>query len=112
MRIVVVGGIGVVGCCIVEVVCVGGYDLIVFSCLYGVDFVMGCGLVEVLDGVDVVIDVVSIEMLKVSIVIEFFIVVMGFFFVMVVDVGVGYIVVLLIVGIDWIFYDYYVGKIV
>ena len=111
MRIAVAGGTGVVGRRTVEAVRAGGHDPIVLSRSHGVDLVTGRGLAEALDGADAVIDVASIETLKASTAIEFFTAATGSLLATAADAGVGHIVVLSIVGIDRIPYDYYAGKI-
>lgn len=111
MRIAVAGGTGVVGRRTVEAVREGGHDPIVLSRSHGVDLVTGRGLAEALEGADAVIDVASIETLKASTAIEFFTAATGNLITTAADAGVRHMVLLSIVGIDRIPYDYYAGKI-
>ncbi|QYM65106.1 SDR family oxidoreductase [Microbacterium sp. Se5.02b] len=110
MRIAVAGGTGVVGRRTVEAVRADGHDPVVLSRSHGVDLVTGRGLAAALEGTDAVIDVASIETLKASTAIEFFTAATGNLITTAAEAGVGHVVLLSIVGIDRIPYDYYAGK--
>lgn len=71
----------------------------------------GEGLGHALAGADAVIDVTSIETRKASEAIEFFTAATGNLAAAAADAGVGHFVLLSIVGIDRMPYDYYAGKI-
>lgn len=111
MRIVVAGGTGFVGTPTVEAVRSAGHEAVVLSRSHGVDLVSGRGLEAALTGADTVIDVVSVETLKASTAIEFFTAATGNLLTAAADAGVGHVVLLSIVGIDRIPYDYYAGKV-
>jgi uncharacterized protein YbjT (DUF2867 family) len=111
MRIAVAGGTGTVGRHTVEAVRRAGHDAVVLSRSQGVDLVTGKGLDYALAGADAVIDVASIETLKASAAIEFFTAATGNLVSAAANAGVTQIVLLSIVGIDRIPYDYYAGKI-
>jgi NADPH:quinone reductase-like Zn-dependent oxidoreductase len=111
MRIAVAGGTGTVGRHTVEAVRAAGHDAVVLSRSQGVDLVTGKGLDYALAGADAVIDVASIETLKASAAIEFFTAATGNLISAAANAGVGHVVLLSIVGIDRIPYDYYAGKI-
>ena len=111
MRIAVAGGTGVVGRHTVDAVRAAGHDAVVLSRSHGVDLVTARGLDTALAGVDAVIDVAGIETLKASAAIEFFTAATGNLVAAAADAGVAHVVLLSIVGIDRIPYDYYAGKI-
>lgn len=111
MRIAVAGGTGTVGRHTVEAVRAAGHDAVVLSRSQGVDLVTGKGLDYALAGADAVIDVASVETLKASTAIEFFTAATGNLVSAAANAGVGHLVLLSIVGIDRIPYDYYAGKI-
>lgn len=111
MRIAVAGGTGTVGRHTVEAVRAAGHDAVVLSRSQGVDLVTGKGLDYALAGADAVIDVASIETLNASAAIEFFTAATGNLVEAAANAGVGHVVLLSIVGIDRIPYDYYAGKI-
>lgn len=111
MKIAVAGGTGVVGRHTVEAVRAAGHDAVVLSRSHGVDLVTGSGLDAALTGVDAVIDVASVETLKAAEAIEFFTAATGNLVSAAADAGVSHVVLLSIVGIDRIPYDYYAGKV-
>lgn len=111
MRIAIAGGTGTVGRHTVEAVRAAGHDAVVLSRSRGVDLVTGEGLDYALAGTDAVIDVASIETLKAGAAIEFFTAATGNLAAAAADAGVGHFVLLSIVGIDRMPYDYYAGKI-
>lgn len=111
MRIAVAGGTGVVGRHTVEAVEAAGHEAVVLSRSQGVDLVTGRGLEAALTGADSVIDVASIQTLKASAAIEFFTAATGNLVSAAADAGVRHVVLLSIVGIERIPYDYYAGKV-
>lgn len=111
MRIAVAGGSGTVGRHTVEAVRAAGHDAVVLSRSQGVDLVTGKGLDYALAGADAVIDVASIDTLKASAAIEFFTAATGNLVSAAANAGVRHVVLLSIVGIDRIPFDYYAGKI-
>ncbi|WP_435742677.1 SDR family oxidoreductase [Microbacterium sp. PMB16] len=111
MKIAVAGGTGVVGRHTVDAVREAGHEPVVLSRSQGVDLVSGKGLDAALEGVDAVIDVASIETLKAAAAIEFFTAATGNLLSAAADAGVSHVVLLSIVGIDRIPYDYYAGKV-
>ncbi len=111
MRIAVAGGTGVVGRHTVEAARNAGHDAVALSRANGVDLVSGQGLSDALAGADVVIDVASTTTLKASTAIEFFTAATGNLLAAAEGAEVGHVVLLSIVGIDRIPYDYYAGKV-
>lgn len=111
MKIAVAGGTGVVGRHTVDAVRAAGHDAVALTRSHGVDLVTGKGLDAALTGVDAVIDVASIETLKADVAIEFFTAATGNLVSAAADAGVAHVVLLSIVGIDRIPYDYYAGKV-
>lgn len=111
MKIAVAGGTGVVGRHAVGRVRAAGHEAVVLSRSQGVDLVTGKGLEAALTGVDAVIDVASIETLKAATAIEFFTAATGNLVSAAADAGVAHLVLLSIVGVDRIPYDYYAGKV-
>ncbi|MDQ0644408.1 SDR family oxidoreductase [Microbacterium murale] len=111
MRIAIAGGTGVVGGPTVEAVRNAGHEAVVLSRSQGVDLVRGNGLAAALVGVDAVIDTANVSTLKAAAAIEFFTAATGNLIDAAADAGVGHIVLLSIVGIDRMPYDYYAGKV-
>lgn len=111
MRIAVAGGTGTVGRHTVRAVQEAGHVAVVLSRSQGVDLVTGRGLDAALAGSDAVIDVASVATLKASTAIEFFTAATGNLVAAAADAGIGHVVLLSIVGIDRIPYDYYAGKV-
>jgi uncharacterized protein YbjT (DUF2867 family) len=111
MRIAVAGGTGTVGRHTVEAVRAAGHEAVVLSRSQGVDLVSGDALDAGLAGADAVIDVASVQTLKASAAIEFFTAASGNLLSAAADAGVRHVVLLSIVGIDRIPYDYYAGKV-
>jgi uncharacterized protein YbjT (DUF2867 family) len=111
MKIAVAGGTGVVGRHTVEAVRDGGHEAVVLSRSRGVDLVSGNGLAAAFVGVDAVIDVSNVSTMKASTAIEFFTTATGNLIRAAADAGVRHIVLLSIVGIDWMPHDYYAGKV-
>lgn len=111
MRIAVAGGTGVVGRHTVDAVRNAGHEAVVLSRSHGVDLVSGRGAAEALAGADAVVDVTSIATLKADAAIEFFTAATGNLVSAAADAGVPHVVLLSIVGVDRIPYDYYAGKV-
>lgn len=112
MRIVVAGGTGVAGRQTIAAVRAAGHEAVSVSRASGVDLVTGVGLAAALHGADAVIDTTSIATLSAATSIEFFTAATGNLVTAASEAGVGHLVLLSIVGIDRIPYDYYAGKIV
>ncbi len=110
MKIAVAGGTGVVGSRTVEAARASGHEVVVLSRAQGVDLVTGAGLEAALARVDAVIDTANISTLKAADAIEFFTAATGNLVSAAADAGVRHVVLLSIVGIDRIPYDYYAGK--
>lgn len=111
MRIAVAGGTGVVGRHTVDAVRSAGHEAVVLSRSHGVDLVSDRGVAEALAGADAVVDVTSIATLKADAAIEFFTAATGTLVCAAADAGVPHVVLLSIVGVDRIPYDYYAGKV-
>ncbi|MGN6219537.1 MAG: SDR family oxidoreductase [Microbacterium sp.] len=111
MRIAVAGGTGVVGSRVVEAVEARGDQAVVLSRGTGVDVITGSGLDAALEGVDAVVDTTNIDTLSASAATSFFERATGNLAAASARAGVGHLVVLSIVGIDRMPYDYYAGKV-
>ena len=111
MRIAVAGGTGMVGQHVVEVARERGHDVTVLSRRAGVDLLTSAGLVEALRGVDVVVDVTSVQTQKTQESEAFFGTVTRHLLEAEADAGVGHHVALSIVGIDAAPTGYYAGKV-
>ncbi|GAA5206561.1 SDR family oxidoreductase [Microbacterium kyungheense] len=111
MRIAVAGGTGVVGSHVVEAVRAGGDEPIVLTRRTGVDLLTGAGLDAALEGVDAVVDTANIETLSAKAATSFFEQATGNLVAASARAGVRHLVVLSIVGIDRMPYDYYAGKV-
>jgi uncharacterized protein YbjT (DUF2867 family) len=59
MKIVVIGGTGLIGSQVVSILCGAGHDVVAASPSSGVDSTTGRGLAEALDGAQVVVDVTN-----------------------------------------------------
>ncbi|MCU1482904.1 MAG: 3-beta hydroxysteroid dehydrogenase [Subtercola sp.] len=110
MKIVVAGGTGVVGRFVVEAAQERGHDVVALSRASGVDLVSGSGLAGRLHGVDVVIDVTSVQTQSARASEEFFGTVTRRLLSAEEDVGVGHHIALSIVGSDKAPFGYYAGK--
>jgi len=110
VRIAVAGGTGVVGRHVVEAVRAGGDEVVVLSRGAGVDLIAGTGLEAALEGVDAVVDTANVETLSAKTATSFFERATGNLVAASVRAGVRHLVVLSIVGIDLMPYDYYAGK--
>lgn len=111
MKIAIAGGTGVVGRPTVDAVRNAGHEAVVLSRSQGVDLVTRKGLDAALVGVDAVIDTANVTTLKADAAIEFFTTATGNLINAAADAGVRHIVLLSIVGIDRMPYDYYAGKV-
>lgn len=111
MKIAIAGGTGVVGAPTVQAVRNAGHEAVVLSRSRGVDLITATGLDSALDGVDAVIDTANITTLKADAAIEFFTVATGNLIAASERAGVGHLVLLSIVGIDRMPFDYYAGKV-
>ncbi|MFB7883741.1 SDR family oxidoreductase [Microbacterium sp. NPDC056057] len=110
MRIAVAGGTGVVGSHVVEAVRADGHDAVVLSRGTGVDLTTGAGLDAALDGVDAVIDTANVSTLSADAATRFFQTATGNLVAAAAQARVPHVVLLSIVGIDRMPYDYYAGK--
>ncbi|GAA2010577.1 SDR family oxidoreductase [Microbacterium ulmi] len=110
MRIAVAGGTGVVGAHVVEAARRDGHDVTVLSRGHGVDLVTEDGLAAALDGVEAVVDTANVTSLSARTSTGFFTAATGNLLREAARAGVGHLVLLSIVGIDRIPYDYYAGK--
>lgn len=111
MKIAIAGGTGVVGRPTVEAVRNAGHEAVVLSRSLGVDLVAGKGLDAALDGVDAVIDTANVSTLSADAATEFFTAATGNLIAAAEHAGVGHVVLLSIVGIDRMPFDYYAGKV-
>lgn len=111
MKIAIAGGTGTVGRRTVEAVRAAGHEPVALSRSGGVDLLTGAGLDAALDGVDAVIDTVNVSTLKAGAATEFFTTATGNLIAAGGRAGARHIVVLSIVGIDRMPYDYYAGKV-
>lgn len=111
MKIAVAGGTGRVGHHIVEVLRERGHDPVVLARSTGVDVLSGAGLSDALDGVDAVIDVLSVSTQKAEESRAFFGATTRTLLDAEVAAGVGHHVLLGIVGSNLSDHDYYAGKI-
>lgn len=111
MRIAVAGGTGVVGRQTVDAVRAAGHEAVVLSRSRGIDLVTRGGLDAALEGVDAVIDAANVTTLKAAVATEFFTAATGNLVSAAQDAGARHIVLLSIVGIDRIPFDYFAGKV-
>lgn len=111
MKIAVAGGTGAVGRPTVKAVRSAGHEAVVLSRSTNVDLVSGTGLDAALEGVDAVIDVSSISTLKADAATAFFRTASGNLIAAADRAGARHVVLLSIVGIDRMPYDYYAGKV-
>lgn len=111
MKIAVAGGTGTVGRPTVDAVRAAGHEAVVLSRAEGVDLVAGTGIDAALAGVDAVIDTANVSTLSAGDATAFFTTATGNLIAAARRAGVGHVVLLSIVGIDRIPYDYYAGKV-
>ena len=110
MRIAVAGGTGAVGAHVVDALRSDGHEPVVLSRSTGVDLTTGRGLAAALEGVDAVVDVSNVSALSADAATGFFRTATGNLLAGAQRAGVAHLVVLSIVGIDRMPYDYYAGK--
>ncbi|HWK76370.1 SDR family oxidoreductase [Microbacterium sp.] len=111
MKIAIAGGTGVVGAPTVDAVRAAGHDAVILTRSRGVDLLTGAGLDAALDGVDAVIDTANVSTLNADAAIAFFTTATGNLVQAAERAGVRHLVLLSIVGIDRMPYDYYAGKV-
>jgi uncharacterized protein YbjT (DUF2867 family) len=111
MRIAIAGATGTVGAPTVEAVRAAGHEPIALSRSGGVDLITGAGLDAALEGVDAVIDTVNVTTLKAGDATAFFTEATANLLAAAHRAGARHVVVLSIVGIDRMPYDYYAGKV-
>ncbi|MFD4960326.1 SDR family oxidoreductase [Microbacterium sp. NPDC058389] len=111
MKIAVAGGTGVVGRHVVDAARSDGHEIVVLSRAAGIDLLTGAGLEAALDGVEAVVDTANVETLSAKKATDFFERATGTLVAGAVRAGVRHLVVLSIVGIDRMPYDYYAGKV-
>lgn len=110
MRIAIAGGTGTIGRHIVDEVRGRGDDAVVLSRGRGVDLVTGQGLDAALDAVDAVVDASNITTLKERVATEFFQTATGNLLATAQRRDVRNAVIVSIVGIERMPYEYYAGK--
>ncbi|RYJ07338.1 MAG: SDR family oxidoreductase [Actinomycetales bacterium] len=111
MRIAVAGGTGMVGRHVVQVAQERGHDVLVLSRGEGVDLLTAEGLVDSLAGVEVVVDVTSVQTQRTEESEAFFGTVTRHLLAAGAEAGVTHHVVLSIVGVDAAPEGYYAGKV-
>lgn len=100
MKIVVIGGAGVVGASVVEILANQDHDVVAASRRTGVDVITGAGLREALTGVDVVVDVVNSPSFEDEVALRFFETSTANLLALEAELGVGHHVALSIVGAE------------
>jgi len=111
MKIAVAGGTGTVGRHVVDVVRETGHEPVVLTRSTGVDLVTGDGLADALPGVDVVVDVTSVQTMSDAASRAFFGAVTRNLLAAETAAGVRHHVALSIAGVDDAPYSYYAGKV-
>jgi len=111
MKIAIAGGTGTVGTPTAEAVRRAGHEALIMSRSTGVDLVTGAGLDAALDGVTAVIDTANVSTLNARAATEFFTTATGNLIDAAERAGARHFVLLSIVGIDRMPYDYYAGKV-
>lgn len=110
MKIAVAGGTGVVGRHTVEAVRAAGHDAVVLARSTGVDLTTGVGLVDAMQGVDVVIDTSNVTTNSKKKSVAYFEAATRHLIEAATKVGAAHIVALSIVGIDRVPFGYFAGK--
>jgi uncharacterized protein YbjT (DUF2867 family) len=110
MRIAVAGGTGRVGHHVVEIARRRDHDVVVLTRHHGVDLTAGAGVSRALEGVDAVIDVVSVDTLDAKASAAFFEATTRALLDAAAAASVGHHIALSIVGIDRAPHGYYAGK--
>jgi uncharacterized protein YbjT (DUF2867 family) len=111
MKIAVAGGTGVVGSVLVDQLRSSGHTVVVLARTTGVDLATGAGLEHQLDGVEAVVDVLSVATAAADKATDFFTTTTRHLLEAEYAAGVRHHVLLSIVGIDDIPFGYYVGKV-
>jgi uncharacterized protein YbjT (DUF2867 family) len=112
MKIVVVGGTGLIGSQVVALVRDKGHEAVVATPSTGVDTLTGEGLVEAVKGADVVVDVSNSPSFEAEAALDFFTRAGRNLVAAEKEAGVGHHVVLSIVGVDQVpDYGYYLAKV-
>lgn len=111
MKIAIAGGTGTVGRPTVEAVRAAGHEPVVLTRGEGVDLIARTGLDAALQGADAVIDTTNISTLSADASTDFFTTATGNLIEAAGRAGVRHVVLLSIVGIDRMPYDYYAGKV-
>jgi uncharacterized protein YbjT (DUF2867 family) len=112
MKIVVVGGTGLIGSQVVALLCDKGHDAVAAAPSTGVDTLTGEGLAEALKGADVVVDVSNSPSFDTEPALDFFTRSARNLFAAEKEAGVRHHVVLSIVGVDQVpGYGYYEAKV-
>lgn len=111
MKIAIAGGTGVVGAPTAAAVRDAGHRAVILARSQGVDLVTGRGLDAALDGVDAVIDTSNVTTLHADEATTFFTTATGNLLAASERAGVRHFVLLSIVGIDRMPFDYYAGKV-
>ena len=100
MKVVVIGGSGLIGTKLSSMLCAAGHDVFDGSPVSGVNIITGAGLAEVLDGAQVVIDVSNSRSFEDAAALEFFQTAGRNLIAAEQRAGVGHHVVLSVVGVD------------
>ena len=111
MEIAVAGGTGTVGSLTVAAVRAAGHEPVVLARANGVDLITGSGLDAALAGVDAVIDTANVSTLSARSATAFFTTATGNLLASAGRGDVRHVVLLSIVGVDLMPYDYYAGKV-
>ena len=110
MKIVVIGGSGLIGSKTVAILRQGGHEVVAASPKSGVNTITGEGVKEAVAGTQVVIDLANSPSFEDKAVLEFFQAAGRTLLPAEAAAGVAHHVVMSIVGIDLVDYGYYVGK--
>lgn len=110
MRVVVVGGTGVVGRTVVGALLQAGHDAVVVARSHGVDVLTREGLDDALSGAEAVVDVTNVATLRRSRAERFFVAATTNLLAAEVRAGIRHHVVLSIVGVDRVGTGYYAAK--
>src|SRR5687768_3376211 len=100
MRIVVIGGTGLIGASLVTILHANGHDVVPASPSSGVDAITGEGLAEALEGAQVLVDVAESPSLEDKAALEFFVTSSRNLLAAGGNAGVGHHVALSVVGVD------------
>lgn len=111
LTIAVAGGTGVVGRHVVDALQADGHRPVILSRSTGVDLTTGAGLDSALDGVDAIVDAANVTTVSADEATRFFESATGNLLAAAARAAVAHVVVLSIVGIDRMPYDYLAGKV-